>query len=66
MGLRQRGKDGIHSCQQGAAVFAVWFGKELGERYGFAPAAPATWATWATWATGAWTGDKVYGPLGCA
>ncbi|MFJ2788161.1 MULTISPECIES: hypothetical protein [unclassified Streptomyces] len=60
MGLRQRGKDGIHSCQQGAAVFAVWFGKELGERDGLAPAAPATWAT------GAWTGDKVYGPLGCA
>ncbi|MER8234916.1 SGNH/GDSL hydrolase family protein [Streptomyces sp. NPDC094049] len=56
----QRSKDGIHTCQQGAAAFAGWFGKELGKRYGFAPAAPATWAT------GAWTGDKVYGPLGCA
>ncbi|OCC08569.1 SGNH/GDSL hydrolase family protein [Streptomyces sp. PTY087I2] len=56
----QRSKDGIHSCQQGSAAFATWFGKELNKRYGFAPAAPEQWAT------GAWTGDKVFGSLGCA
>ncbi|GAA0273605.1 SGNH/GDSL hydrolase family protein [Streptomyces polychromogenes] len=55
-----RSKDGIHSCQQGSAAFAAWFGKELNKRYGFAAAAPDQWAT------GTWTADKVYGPLGCA
>ncbi|MEU1046650.1 SGNH/GDSL hydrolase family protein [Streptomyces sp. NPDC005897] len=55
----QRGKDGIHSCQQGSAAFAVWFGERLQKRYGFDPAAPDTWAT------GAWTGEKVYSRLGC-
>ncbi|MFF1377601.1 SGNH/GDSL hydrolase family protein [Streptomyces sp. NPDC058308] len=55
----QRSKDGIHSCQQGAAAFAQWLTKELGQRYSFTPA-PAD-----RWATGSWTGDKVYGPLGC-
>jgi hypothetical protein len=55
----QRSKDGIHSCQQGSAAFARWFGEELGKRYGFTPAAAARWAT------GEWTGDKVYGRLGC-
>ncbi|MEU8539589.1 SGNH/GDSL hydrolase family protein [Streptomyces sp. NPDC048717] len=56
----RRGGDGIHSCQQGSAAFAVWFGKELNQRYGFTPAAPEQWAT------GSWTGAKVYGSLGCA
>ncbi|MCF3184297.1 SGNH/GDSL hydrolase family protein [Streptomyces polychromogenes] len=56
----QRSKDGIHSCQQGSAAFAAWFGKELNKEYGFAAAAPGQWAT------GGWTADKVYGPLGCA
>ncbi|MFJ4877220.1 SGNH/GDSL hydrolase family protein [Streptomyces sp. NPDC088745] len=55
----QRSKDGIHSCQQGSAAFAQWFDKELGKRYSYTPA-PAD-----QWATGSWTGDKVYGPLGC-
>ncbi|MFF3488980.1 SGNH/GDSL hydrolase family protein [Streptomyces sp. NPDC002701] len=55
----QRSKDGIHSCQQGSAAFAQWFDKELGKRYSYPPA-PAD-----QWATGPWTGDKVYGPLGC-
>ncbi|MBT3153597.1 SGNH/GDSL hydrolase family protein [Streptomyces sp. CHD11] len=55
----QRGKDGIHSCQQGSAAFAQWFGKELHRLYDFAPA-PAE-----EWATGSWTGDKVFSKLGC-
>ncbi|MFE5325264.1 SGNH/GDSL hydrolase family protein [Embleya sp. NPDC056575] len=55
----QRSEDGIHSCQQGAAAFAHWLGKELGRRYAFTPAAADRWAT------GAWTGDKVYARLGC-
>ncbi|MFD7106020.1 SGNH/GDSL hydrolase family protein [Streptomyces celluloflavus] len=55
----QRGKDGIHSCQQGSAAFAKWFGEQLNKQYGFTPAAVDQWAT------GAWTGDKVYAPLGC-
>ncbi|WP_282085642.1 SGNH/GDSL hydrolase family protein [Streptomyces tendae] len=56
----QRGKDGIHSCQQGSAAFAVWFGEQLEQRYGFDPAAADAWAT------GEWTGDQVYSRLGCA
>ncbi|MFJ3904918.1 SGNH/GDSL hydrolase family protein [Streptomyces sp. NPDC090025] len=56
----QRSKDGIHSCQQGSAAFANWFGKELNKRYGFTPA-PAD-----KWAEGAWTGEKVYNQLGCS
>ncbi|MEO3750736.1 SGNH/GDSL hydrolase family protein [Streptomyces sp. B6B3] len=56
----QRAPDGIHSCQQGSAAFAAWFGEELGARYGFAPAAPEEWAT------GAWTGDERFAQLGCA
>ncbi|MFF5971057.1 SGNH/GDSL hydrolase family protein [Streptomyces sp. NPDC012769] len=56
----QRSKDGIHSCQQGSAAFATWFGKELDKRYSFEPAAPDQWAN------GPWTGDQVYGRLGCA
>ncbi|AZM57953.1 SGNH/GDSL hydrolase family protein [Streptomyces sp. WAC 01529] len=55
----QRGKDGIHSCQQGSAAFAQWLTKELGKQYAFTPV-PAD-----RWATGSWTSDKVYGPLGC-
>ncbi|MCQ0023004.1 SGNH/GDSL hydrolase family protein [Streptomyces somaliensis DSM 40738] len=55
----QRSKDGIHSCQQGSAAFAAWFGERLGERSAFTPAAPERWAT------GPWTGDEVYGRLGC-
>ncbi|WP_329395726.1 SGNH/GDSL hydrolase family protein [Streptomyces melanogenes] len=55
----QRSKDGIHSCQQGSAAFAHWFGEQLKRQYGFAPAPVDRWAT------GAWTGDKVYGQLGC-
>ncbi|MEU6991084.1 SGNH/GDSL hydrolase family protein [Streptomyces sp. NPDC046465] len=55
----RRSKDGIHTCQQGAAGFAQWLTKELGKQYSFTPA-PAD-----RWATGSWTGDKVYGPLGC-
>ncbi|WP_030559484.1 SGNH/GDSL hydrolase family protein [Streptomyces aureocirculatus] len=56
----QRSKDGIHSCQQGSASFAKWFGEQLGKRYGFEPAPVDKWAT------GAWTGDKAYSRLGCA
>jgi hypothetical protein len=55
----QRSTDGIHSCQQGSATFAKWLTAELGTRFSFTPA-PAD-----QWATGTWTGDKVYGPLGC-
>ncbi|MGW0755981.1 SGNH/GDSL hydrolase family protein [Streptomyces sp. NPDC002814] len=55
----QRSKDGIHSCQQGSAAFAKWFGEELGKQYGFTPAAVDKWAT------GEWTGDEVYSRLGC-
>ncbi|MEU7583970.1 SGNH/GDSL hydrolase family protein [Streptomyces sp. NPDC041068] len=55
----QRSKDGIHSCQQGSAAFAQWLSTELGKLYAYTPA-PAD-----QWATGSWTGDKVYGPLGC-
>ncbi len=55
----QRSADGIHSCQQGSAAFAAWFGEELGERYGFTPAAPEEWAT------GSWTSDEQFGHLGC-
>ncbi|MFD8453257.1 MULTISPECIES: SGNH/GDSL hydrolase family protein [Streptomyces] len=55
----QRSKDGIHSCQQGSAAFAVWFGEQLEKRYGFDPAAAGTWAT------GTWTGEEVYSRLGC-
>jgi lysophospholipase L1-like esterase len=55
----QRSKDGIHSCQQGSAAFAVWFGEALEKRYGFAPAAADEWAT------GTWTGENVYSRLGC-
>ncbi|OPC77255.1 hypothetical protein B4N89_42720 [Embleya scabrispora] len=55
----QRSNDGIHSCQQGAAAFAHWLGKELGKQYSFTPAAADRWAT------GSWTGDKVYARLGC-
>lgn len=57
--MAQRSEDGIHSCQQGSAAFAQWFGKELQALYGFAPAAPEEWAT------GAWTGEKVFSRLGC-
>lgn len=56
----QRSNDGIHSCQQGSAAFATWFGKELNKQYAFTATAPDKWAT------GPWTGDKVYGRLGCA
>ncbi|MEU5974434.1 SGNH/GDSL hydrolase family protein [Streptomyces sp. NPDC047315] len=56
----QRSKDGIHSCQQGSAAFAQWFGKELNALYSYAPAAADQWAT------GAWTAEKVYGKFGCS
>lgn len=55
----QRSKDGIHSCQQGSAAFAQWFGEQLRQRYSFAPAPVDRWAT------GSWTGDKTYSRLGC-
>ncbi|MEU2791698.1 SGNH/GDSL hydrolase family protein [Streptomyces sp. NPDC007100] len=55
----QRSKDGIHSCQQGSAAFANWFGGRLSRYYAFTPA-PAD-----QWAKGSWTGDKVYGQLKC-
>ncbi|PJE96421.1 SGNH/GDSL hydrolase family protein [Streptomyces carminius] len=55
----QRSGDGVHSCQQGSAAFAKWFGEELGELHDFAPA-PAK-----EWANGEWTGDEIYGRLGC-
>ncbi|MEV5595271.1 SGNH/GDSL hydrolase family protein [Streptomyces sp. NPDC052496] len=55
----QRSKDGIHSCQQGSAAFANWFGQQLSKHYAFTPA-PAD-----RWAKGPWTGDKVYGQLKC-
>ncbi|GGX21718.1 hypothetical protein GCM10010297_49020 [Streptomyces malachitofuscus] len=58
--MAQRSKDGIHSCQQGSAAFAQWFGKELHKLYGFAPAQAEKWAT------GSWTGEKVFSQLGCA
>ncbi|MFD4831267.1 SGNH/GDSL hydrolase family protein [Streptomyces uncialis] len=56
----QRSKDGIHSCQQGSAAFAQWFGKKLNTLYPFTPAAAGQWAT------GAWTAEKVYGKFGCS
>ncbi|MEU2824587.1 SGNH/GDSL hydrolase family protein [Streptomyces bacillaris] len=56
----QRSKDGIHSCQQGSAAFAQWFGKKLNALYAFTPAAADQWAT------GAWTAEKVYGKFGCS
>lgn len=55
----QRSKDGIHSCQQGSASFAKWFGDRQHELFSFAPAPPERWAT------GPWTGAKVYSRLGC-
>jgi hypothetical protein len=58
-GQAQRAKDGIHSCQQGAAAFGAWFAKRLGELTGFTPAAPDVWAT------GPWTGDERFVKLGC-
>ncbi|MFD7669179.1 SGNH hydrolase domain-containing protein [Streptomyces sp. NPDC059788] len=56
----QRSQDGIHTCQQGAAAFANWFGGQLGKHFSFTPA-PAD-----QWAKGSWTGSKVYGQLKCA
>lgn len=58
-GKAQRSKDGIHSCQQGSAAFAAWFGRQVHRQYGFAPAPVDRWAT------GSWTGDKAYALLGC-
>ncbi|MEU4202831.1 SGNH/GDSL hydrolase family protein [Streptomyces sp. NPDC026294] len=55
----QRSKDGIHSCQQGSAAFANWFGQQLSKQYSFTPASADRWAK------GSWTGDKVYGQLKC-
>ncbi|WP_050514505.1 SGNH hydrolase domain-containing protein [Streptomyces rimosus] len=55
----QRSQDGIHTCQQGAAAFANWFGGQLSRHYSFTPAAPEKWAK------GTWTGSKVYGQLKC-
>ena len=55
----QRAPDGIHSCQQGSAAFALWFTQQLGKAYGFTPAAPKKWAN------GSWTGDERYGKLDC-
>ncbi len=55
----QRSQDGIHTCQQGAAAFANWFGGQLSKHYSFTPAAPEKWAK------GPWTGSKVYGQLKC-
>lgn len=58
--MAQRSEDGIHSCQQGSAAFAQWFGKELHRLYDFTPAKPEKWAT------GSWTGEKVFSQLGCS
>ncbi|MEV0279992.1 SGNH/GDSL hydrolase family protein [Streptomyces sp. NPDC050610] len=55
----QRGPDGIHNCQQGAAAFAKWFGEELGKSEGFKPAPVDKWAK------GGWTGSDRYGKLKC-
>ncbi|MFJ4965301.1 SGNH hydrolase domain-containing protein [Streptomyces sp. NPDC088729] len=55
----ERAADGIHNCQQGAAAFANWFVKELGNKEGFTPAKPDAWAA------GKWTGDKRFATLGC-
>ncbi|MEV0758459.1 SGNH/GDSL hydrolase family protein [Streptosporangium sp. NPDC050280] len=55
----QRATDGIHSCQQGAAAFAAWFVRRLGDLAGFTPPAPGVWAT------GPWTGDERFVKLGC-
>ncbi|MFF8912234.1 SGNH hydrolase domain-containing protein [Streptomyces sp. NPDC015032] len=55
----QRASDGIHNCQQGAAVFAAWFATELGKLEGFTPARVDTWAK------GSWTSDDQYAKLKC-
>ncbi|MFE7115093.1 SGNH hydrolase domain-containing protein [Streptomyces sp. NPDC057654] len=55
----QRGPDGIHNCQQGAAAFAKWFGEELGKSEGFKPAPVDKWAK------SGWTGSDRYGKLKC-
>jgi hypothetical protein len=55
----QRAGDGIHNCQQGAAAFAAWFSKELGEKEDFTP------ATVDIWAKGSWTSDERYANLKC-
>ncbi|WP_338485252.1 SGNH hydrolase domain-containing protein [Streptomyces sp. SCSIO 75703] len=55
----QRAADGIHNCQQGAAAFANWFVRILGDEEGFTPAEPGAWAT------GEWTDDKRFAQLGC-
>ncbi|MBQ0825540.1 SGNH hydrolase domain-containing protein [Streptomyces tagetis] len=54
-----RAADGIHNCRQGAAAFANWFVKVLGDEEGFTPAKPGAWAT------GEWTDDKRFSALGC-
>ncbi|MDQ1749175.1 MAG: hypothetical protein QOE71_231, partial [Pseudonocardiales bacterium] len=54
-----RSKDGIHTCQQGAAAYAKWFTERLGEQYGFTPVDASKWAT------GSWTSDKVFAKNDC-
>jgi hypothetical protein len=54
-----RSKDGIHTCQQGAAVYAKWFTERLGEEYGFTPVDVNKWAT------GSWTSDKAFAKFEC-
>ncbi|SOD62212.1 hypothetical protein SAMN06297387_10527 [Streptomyces zhaozhouensis] len=58
-GAAMRSADGIHSCQQGAAAFATWFGERLGALHDTTPAAPEEWAT------GSWTADERFSQLGC-
>jgi hypothetical protein len=51
-GLPDRNPDGVHTCPQGAARFAVWLLAELAERFDGITPAPAR-----DWAAGAWAGD---------
>ena len=55
----QRGKDGIHACQQASASFAAWFMTEFAKVSDLKPAAPETWAT------GTWTSAKTYATYDC-
>ena len=55
----QRGKDGIHACQQASAAFASWFVTEFAKVSDLKPADPKTWAT------GEWTSADTYATYDC-
>jgi lysophospholipase L1-like esterase len=55
----QRGKDGIHACQQAAASFASWFMTGFEKVSGLEPTDPKSWAT------GDWTSDEVFAGYDC-